>query len=138
MTDLSAESAGSAADILLDVGYNDFQGMVHANGRDVQLKDNAGDLTLGQILVNGLLDVVTNRGAIVQDATSTIDTLGEASFTARNAASPADIRLNNSNNKFRSLVNVDGRNIEVNDSAFVNSSTAFLWTLRFPANLVNR
>ncbi len=115
LTDLSAEAAGSAADILLDAGYNDFQGMVHANGRDVQLKDNAGDLTLGQIFVNGLLEVVTNRGAIVQDATSTIESVGEASFTARSAASPADIRLNNANNQFRSLVNVDGRSIEVND-----------------------
>lgn len=113
--DFSAKSAGSAADILLDNEDNDFQGVLHAEGRDVRFQDNADELTLGQILAEGLLNVMTKGGAILQDPISTIESSGVASFNARKAGTPADVRLSNANNQFRNVVNVDGQNIEIND-----------------------
>ncbi|WP_233215599.1 YDG domain-containing protein [Rhodopirellula bahusiensis] len=115
LTNVVAESAGTAADVILDNVANDFQGIVQATGRDIRITDNSGDLNLGQLLAGGELDVVTSGGAILQDASTTIESVGEASFTARSVGLPADILLANANNQFRDIVNVDGRTIDVSD-----------------------
>ncbi|WP_230256355.1 YDG domain-containing protein [Rhodopirellula halodulae] len=111
----AATAGGSRAGITLDQSGNQFHDSVELHGNHVQVLNTLGDLKLGDTDVTGDLSVTNLGGEIIQSLGSAIDSTGEASFLARSRNTPADIRLNNSGNQFRSLVHVDGNQIDVQD-----------------------
>ncbi len=126
----------STGDILLDRFTQSGGGFVTAGGADLtvaedfsqsgngsvtvsggaDITDNSDGVTLGNLIVEGELDVYSSDGAVTQVDGSTITVSGETRLWAEQDGNPADITLDGAANDFGGTVNASGDDIALNDS----------------------
>ena len=107
-------SDNTAADIDLGNAGNNIGGAVSTDGANVSLRDDTGGLTLGNTVATGNLVLESHGGGIDQAAGAALNVTGTAQVTARNGNSPADISLENPDNRFTGLLTADGHDVNVN------------------------
>jgi hypothetical protein len=103
--------ASTAGNIALDSATNNFTGSFGARGDNVALTNYAHSLTLGDVVSNTTLNIVTDNQTITQKAGSTLVSSGTATLDAGSS----DVTLTNSGNDF-ATVNVTGANVALADA----------------------
>jgi len=77
----TASDKGNPADVLLNQAGNDLVGAVSVNGRNVNLVDGSGGITLGTVKTGGAL-LVAATGAITQAPGQYLDVAGYSTFSS--------------------------------------------------------
>jgi hypothetical protein len=102
--------ASTSGDITLDSATNNFSGSLGADANNVAFTNYTHPLTLGNIVSNTALNIVTT-GAITQATGATLVSNGTAILNA----GTSDVTLSNSGNNFNELT-LTGNNLAFKDS----------------------